>query len=89
MYVDSVPLGDGDMINDELPVVNGEIPLPDWSVFASEDFVDLSDKLRRAPGDGDPRARGGGDRSPDAARPAPPRRADHGDHLRVPGRHAA
>ncbi len=30
IYVDSGPLGPGGCINDELPVVNGEIPLPDW-----------------------------------------------------------
>src|ERR671933_56334 len=27
VYVDSVPLGEGGVINDELPVENGEIPL--------------------------------------------------------------
>ena len=46
IYVDSVPLGDGDVINDQLPVVNGEVPLPDWSVFGAEDLVDLTDELR-------------------------------------------
>jgi pimeloyl-ACP methyl ester carboxylesterase len=44
--VDAVPLGDGDVINDELPVVGGEIPLPDWSVFGEEDLADLDDVLR-------------------------------------------
>ncbi|MFL6136467.1 MAG: alpha/beta fold hydrolase [Frankiaceae bacterium] len=46
VYVDSGPLGDGGCINDELPVENGEIPLPDWSVFDDEDLVDLDDELR-------------------------------------------
>ncbi|GAA3309398.1 alpha/beta fold hydrolase [Nonomuraea dietziae] len=46
VYVDSVPLGDGSVINDELPVVDGEIPLPDWSVFGAEDLTDLDDELR-------------------------------------------
>jgi pimeloyl-ACP methyl ester carboxylesterase len=46
VYVDAVPLGDGDTINDKLPVVDGEIPLPDWSVFDEEDLVDLDDALR-------------------------------------------
>jgi pimeloyl-ACP methyl ester carboxylesterase len=46
VYVDAVPLGDGDTINDKLPVVNGEIPLPDWSVFGDEDLADLDDGLR-------------------------------------------
>lgn len=46
VYVDSGPLGDGGVINDELPVVDGEVPLPDWSVFEDEDLVDLDDGLR-------------------------------------------
>lgn len=46
IYVDSGPLGDGSPINDELPVVDGEIPLPDWSGFDDEDLVDLDDALR-------------------------------------------
>jgi pimeloyl-ACP methyl ester carboxylesterase len=46
VYVDCVPLGDGDVINDELPVVDGEIPLPEWSVFGEEDLTDLDDALR-------------------------------------------
>lgn len=43
VYVDSLPLRDGGCINDELPVVDGEIPLPDWSVFDAADLVDLDD----------------------------------------------
>lgn len=46
IYVDSVPLGNGGLINDELPVIDGEIPLPDWSVFEDADLIDLSDELR-------------------------------------------
>jgi pimeloyl-ACP methyl ester carboxylesterase len=46
VYVDSGPLGNGGVINDELPVVNGEVPLPDWSVFEAEDLVDLDEELR-------------------------------------------
>ena len=46
VYVDSGPLGDGGVINDELPTENGEVPLPDWSVFDDEDLVDLDDELR-------------------------------------------
>jgi len=46
VYVDSGPLGAGDSINDELPVVDGEIPLPDWSVFDDGDLVDLDEGLR-------------------------------------------
>ena len=46
VYVDSAPLGDGAVINDALPVVDGEVPLPDWSVFDAEDLTDLDDALR-------------------------------------------
>jgi pimeloyl-ACP methyl ester carboxylesterase len=48
IYVDAGPLGEGQAINDELPVVDGEIPLPDWSVFSEEDLRDLDDELREA-----------------------------------------
>jgi pimeloyl-ACP methyl ester carboxylesterase len=46
VYVDSGPLGDGGAISDEFPAVNGELPLPDWSVFEDADLVDLDDELR-------------------------------------------
>ena len=48
VYVDSMPLGEGGLINDELPAENGEIPLPDWSLFEAEDMTDLGDELRAA-----------------------------------------
>jgi pimeloyl-ACP methyl ester carboxylesterase len=48
VYVDGAPLGDGGVINDELPAVDGEIPLPDWSFFDDEDLVDLDEELRAA-----------------------------------------
>jgi pimeloyl-ACP methyl ester carboxylesterase len=48
VYVDSGPLGEGRVINDELPAENGEVPLPDWSLFEQEDLVDLDDELRAA-----------------------------------------
>ena len=46
VYVDSGPLAEGDCINDNLPAVNGEVPLPDWSVFDDESLRDLDDDLR-------------------------------------------
>ncbi len=46
VYVDSGPLGEGGVINDELPVVGDEVPLPDWSVFEDADLTDLTDELR-------------------------------------------
>jgi pimeloyl-ACP methyl ester carboxylesterase len=48
VYVDSFPMGEGGLINDELPVENGEVPLPDWSLFEKEDLTDLDDGLRAA-----------------------------------------
>ena len=48
VYVDAGPLGDGGVINDELPVQDGETPLPDWSAFEEDDLVDLDDDLRAA-----------------------------------------
>ncbi|MGH3366748.1 MAG: alpha/beta fold hydrolase [Nocardioidaceae bacterium] len=48
VYVDSGPLGEGAVINDEFPAENGEVPLPDWSLFEEEDLVDLDDELRAA-----------------------------------------
>jgi pimeloyl-ACP methyl ester carboxylesterase len=46
VYVDSLPLGDGGVINDGFPAENGEVPLPDWSLFDEEDLIDLNDELR-------------------------------------------
>jgi pimeloyl-ACP methyl ester carboxylesterase len=46
VYVDAGPLGDGGVINDELPVAGDEIPLPDWEVFEEEDLRDLNETLR-------------------------------------------
>jgi pimeloyl-ACP methyl ester carboxylesterase len=48
VHVDTWPLGDGQTINDELPVVDDEIPFPDWSEFWEEDLRDLDDELREA-----------------------------------------
>jgi pimeloyl-ACP methyl ester carboxylesterase len=47
IYVDAAPMSDGDCINDELPVVGDEIPLPEWSVFGEGMLADLDDELRR------------------------------------------
>jgi pimeloyl-ACP methyl ester carboxylesterase len=46
VYVDAGPLGNGASINDQLPEVDGEVPLPDWSLFEAEDLVDLDESLR-------------------------------------------
>jgi pimeloyl-ACP methyl ester carboxylesterase len=48
VYVDAGPQAAGQAINDGLPVVDGEIPLPDWSLFDDEELVDLDDRLRDA-----------------------------------------
>jgi pimeloyl-ACP methyl ester carboxylesterase len=46
IYVDSGPLGEGGVINDELPAEGDEIPLPPWDVFDDADLFDLDDELR-------------------------------------------
>jgi pimeloyl-ACP methyl ester carboxylesterase len=48
IYVDTWPLGDGGSINDEYPAENGEVPLPEWSLFEDEDLVGLDDAGRAA-----------------------------------------
>jgi pimeloyl-ACP methyl ester carboxylesterase len=46
IYVDSGPLGEGGVINDELPADGDDVPLPAWDVFEDADLVDLDDGLR-------------------------------------------
>jgi pimeloyl-ACP methyl ester carboxylesterase len=46
VYVDSLPLGEGGVINDAFPAEDGDVPLPDWSLFDEEDLIDLDDELR-------------------------------------------
>ena len=48
VYVDGVPMGDGDAVADGYPAENGEVPLPDWSAFEEEELVDLDDEARAA-----------------------------------------
>lgn len=48
VYVDSGPLGEGGVINDELPVEGDAVPLPPWELFENEDLVDLNEELRAA-----------------------------------------
>ena len=47
IYVDSGPLADGLLINDEVPTAGDDLPLPDWSEFSDADLVDLDETLRR------------------------------------------
>jgi len=46
IYVDSGPLGEGGVINDELPTEGDDIPLPPWDMFDDADLVDLDAGLR-------------------------------------------
>lgn len=48
VYVDAFPLGHGGAINDELPAVGDDVPLPPWELFDDADLVDLDDTLRDA-----------------------------------------
>ncbi|GHF24910.1 alpha/beta fold hydrolase [Pseudolysinimonas yzui] len=44
IYVDSGPLGDGGMINDEFTAVDGMVPLPPRDEFDAESVVDMDDE---------------------------------------------
>ncbi|UZX01287.1 alpha/beta hydrolase [Arthrobacter sp. CDRTa11] len=46
IYVDSGPLGEGGVINDELPAEGDQIPLPPWEGFEDADLTDLTEDLR-------------------------------------------
>lgn len=46
IYVDSGPLGEGGVINDELPSEGDDVPLPPWELFEDADLTDLTDELR-------------------------------------------
>lgn len=46
IYVDSGPLGEGGVINDELPDEGDDVPLPPWEFFDDADLADLDDRLR-------------------------------------------
>ncbi|MDQ0771240.1 pimeloyl-ACP methyl ester carboxylesterase [Pseudarthrobacter defluvii] len=48
IYVDSGPLGEGGVINDELAAVGDDVPLPRWEDFDDADLVDLNGRLRQA-----------------------------------------
>lgn len=46
IYVDSGPLADGGVINDELPADGDDVPLPPWEFFEDADLTDMTDELR-------------------------------------------
>lgn len=46
VYVDSGPLGEGAVINDDFESEDHGIPLPDWGAFEDEELTDLDDALR-------------------------------------------
>ncbi|MEV7663832.1 alpha/beta fold hydrolase [Paenarthrobacter sp. NPDC089316] len=48
IYVDSGPLGEGGVINDELPDDGDDVPLPPWEAFEDEDLMDLTEDLKAA-----------------------------------------
>lgn len=45
VYVDAGPLGEGGVVNDDLPVVDGMVPLPDWGFFEQEELAGLTPDL--------------------------------------------
>lgn len=48
VFVDGFPVPDGTPVNPELPVVGGEVPLPDWPFFDDSSLTDMSDGVRAA-----------------------------------------
>lgn len=48
IYVDSGPLADGGVINDDLPAEGDGVPLPPWEAFEEDDLTDLTEPLRAA-----------------------------------------
>ncbi|SHF54648.1 alpha/beta fold hydrolase [Streptoalloteichus hindustanus] len=46
VHIGGFPSGDGGAVADSFPEENGEIPLPDWSVFGDEDLAGLDEDLR-------------------------------------------
>ncbi|WP_169077243.1 alpha/beta fold hydrolase [Microcella alkalica] len=46
VFVDAFPMGEGSVVNDELPVEGDSLPLPDWEVFEEADLRDLDDEAR-------------------------------------------
>lgn len=47
IYVDSGPLGEGGVINDDLPAEGPDVHLPPWEAFEEADLVDLDEQLRQ------------------------------------------
>ena len=48
IYVDSGPLGEGGVINGDIPVEGDDAPLPPWEFFEDEDLIDLDEDRRAA-----------------------------------------
>ncbi|GAA2235102.1 alpha/beta hydrolase [Herbiconiux moechotypicola] len=46
VYVDTWPTADGQSINEDIPAVGDDIPLPAWDAFGEADLLHLSDELR-------------------------------------------
>ena len=44
VYVGGFPVGDGDSLAPDFPAENGEVPLPDWSVFDDEELAGLDEE---------------------------------------------
>lgn len=46
VYVDTFPGPEGGCVNDELPVVDGRVPLPSWDVWEPATVRDVTDEVR-------------------------------------------
>lgn len=48
VYVASEPIGEGGCINDELPAIGADVPLPDWSDFTDDELAGMDEGRRAA-----------------------------------------
>ncbi len=46
IYVDTGPFADGQVINDELPVEEDEVPFPGWDAFEEPELTDMTPERR-------------------------------------------
>lgn len=46
IYVDAGPMGDGSVVNDELPVEGADVPFPGWEAFEEGELTDMTPEVR-------------------------------------------
>lgn len=46
VYVDSGPMGEGAIVNDELPSDGADVPFPGWAAFEDNELADMTPEVR-------------------------------------------